>query len=301
MTTKSIFWILIGTLFFVSCTKKSAKIISTSAKEKVEVEMKPITGKTPSGYTYIHHVHNNSSKAKIGDKIKYHNVVKKNQQVLISTYNSNAPHEIIIPGQEKMKPPIHPVWEGVQLMAIGDSMSIIQPVNEMVPIPDGLNANDTLFYEITVLSIISKEEVDKELVAIKAQEAAVESATITLIETYKNGTAKNIQTTDSGLKYIIHHQGEGTKVAEGENASVHYSGHLMDGSKFDNSFGRGEPINFPLGVGRVIPGWDEGIALLNKGGSATFFIPYQLAYGENGSPPHIPPKAELIFYVELKE
>ncbi|MFM9951914.1 MAG: FKBP-type peptidyl-prolyl cis-trans isomerase, partial [Saprospiraceae bacterium] len=72
-----------------------------------------------------------------------------------------------------------------------------------------------------------------------------------------------------------------------------------DGKMFDSSFGRGEPIEFPLGVGQVIPGWDEGLSLLKQGGKATLFIPYQLAYGDAGSPPVIPPKAELIFYVEV--
>ena len=68
---------------------------------------------------------------------------------------------------------------------------------------------------------------------------------------------------------------------------------------FDNSFSRGEPFVFPLGAGQVIKGWDEGLALLPKGTKATLFIPYELGYGETGSPPSIPPRSELIFYVEV--
>ena len=68
---------------------------------------------------------------------------------------------------------------------------------------------------------------------------------------------------------------------------------------FDNSYERGEPIDFQLGVGSVIPGWDEGFALLKEGTKATLFVPYSLAYGEAGSPPVIPERSDLIFYVEL--
>ncbi len=85
----------------------------------------------------------------------------------------------------------------------------------------------------------------------------------------------------------------------GKTVSVHYSGFLLDGSLFDSSVERGQPFDFPLGQGRVIKGWDEGIALLHKGDKAKLIIPYSLAYGENGRAPIIPPKATLIFDVQL--
>ena len=85
----------------------------------------------------------------------------------------------------------------------------------------------------------------------------------------------------------------------GSNVSVHYSGFLLDGTKFDSSYDRGQPITFPIGQGRVIPGWDEGIALLKVGSKARFIIPPNLAYGERGAGGVIPPNATLIFEVEL--
>jgi peptidylprolyl isomerase len=106
-------------------------------------------------------------------------------------------------------------------------------------------------------------------------------------------------TTASGLQYTELRAGSGAKPQPGEIVAVHYTGKLEDGTKFDSSYDRGEPIRFPLGQGHVIPGWDEGIALMNEGGQATLVIPPDLAYGEQGAGGVIPPNATLTFDVEL--
>jgi len=105
--------------------------------------------------------------------------------------------------------------------------------------------------------------------------------------------------TESGLAYFMIKEGVGAQATAGKTVSVHYTGKLADGTKFDSSYDRNAPIEFPLGEGRVIPGWDEGIALLKVGGKATFIIPPHLAYGERGAGGVIPPNATLIFEVEL--
>ena len=107
--------------------------------------------------------------------------------------------------------------------------------------------------------------------------------------------------TASGLGYKMTKEGTGTQASAGKTVSVHYTGKLTDGTKFDSSLDRGQPIEFVLGEGRVIKGWDEGIALLKVGGSATFIIPSDLAYGERGAGGVIPPNATLIFEVELMD
>jgi peptidylprolyl isomerase len=101
------------------------------------------------------------------------------------------------------------------------------------------------------------------------------------------------------LQYIEVQAGDGPKPQVGEVVAVHYTGMLDDGTVFDDSYQRGEPIRFPLGVGQVIPGWDEGIALMNKGGKARLIIPPDLAYGDQGAGNAIPPGATLTFDVEL--
>ena len=111
--------------------------------------------------------------------------------------------------------------------------------------------------------------------------------------------ASGFDKTDSGLRYQILQKGTGAKAAKGKNVSVHYKGQLSDGTVFDSSYKRKEPIDFQLGVGQVISGWDEGITLLNVGDKARFVIPSNLAYGERGAGGVIPPGATLIFDVEL--
>ena len=111
--------------------------------------------------------------------------------------------------------------------------------------------------------------------------------------------AAGFDQTESGLRYQIIQKGTGTKAEKGKTVSVHYKGQLLDGTVFDSSYKRNQPIDFPLGVGQVIPGWDEGIGLLNVGDKARLVIPSHLAYGSQGAGGVIPPDANLIFDVEL--
>ncbi|MCF1191190.1 peptidylprolyl isomerase [Mangrovimonas sp. AS39] len=111
--------------------------------------------------------------------------------------------------------------------------------------------------------------------------------------------AAGFKRTDSGLRYQILQEGSGKAAQKGQTVSVHYKGQLADGTVFDSSYKRNAPIDFPLGVGQVIPGWDEGIGLLKVGDKARLVIPSDLGYGARGAGGVIPPNATLVFDVEL--
>ena len=111
--------------------------------------------------------------------------------------------------------------------------------------------------------------------------------------------AAGFEVTESGLRYQIIQKGDGKKAEKGNTVSVHYKGQLADGTVFDSSYKRNSPLDFQVGVGQVIPGWDEGICLLNVGDKARLVIPGDLAYGSAGAGGVIPPDATLVFDVEL--
>jgi FKBP-type peptidyl-prolyl cis-trans isomerase len=166
---------------------------------------------------------------------------------------------------------------------------------------DSISQNDT----IDSLEII---RVGAEAEAFNAVEAFenFESNRLKLIEEQKKAQAEALKEvtegfdqTDSGLFYKIETEGSGAKPIQGQNVSVHYKGSLLDGTVFDSSYNRNAPIDFALGVGQVIKGWDEGIALLSKGSKAIFIIPSDLGYGSAGAGGVIPPDATLKFEVEL--
>jgi FKBP-type peptidyl-prolyl cis-trans isomerase len=113
--------------------------------------------------------------------------------------------------------------------------------------------------------------------------------------------AAGFQKTESGLRYQIIQKGNGTAAEKGKKVSVHYQGALENGQVFDSSYKRKQPIEFQLGVGQVIEGWDEGIALLQVGDKARFVIPSYLGYGSRGAGGVIPPDATLVFDVELMD
>jgi FKBP-type peptidyl-prolyl cis-trans isomerase len=103
----------------------------------------------------------------------------------------------------------------------------------------------------------------------------------------------------SGLRYVVRAPGSGPSPHPGSWATVNYAGRLLDGTPFDSSYQRGVPFQFQVGVGNVIKGWDEAFLTMKKGEKRTLVIPYWLGYGAAGNPPDIPPKATLIFEVEL--
>jgi len=137
------------------------------------------------------------------------------------------------------------------------------------------------------------ENVFNERIAKKQKEEAEKHAAL-IKEKWPNATK-----TSSGLLYVITKEGEGPTPKKGQKVKAHYTGTLLSGKKFDSSRDRGKPFEFPVGMGKVIRGWDEAFLDMKKGEKRTLIIPHFLAYGERGRPPTIPPKATLVFDVEL--
>ena len=161
----------------------------------------------------------------------------------------------------------------------------------------------TLVYDVEIVNLRSKEAYEKEqAVARKKRESENErrkNEESDMIEAYLKANNITAFPRESGLIFISTEEGTGAQAEDGKTVSVHYTGKLLDGTVFDSSIDKGEPFTFTLGQGQAITGWDEGIALMKKGGKAIMIIPSSLAYGSRGAGNSIPPFSPLEFTVEL--
>ena len=184
-----------------------------------------------------------------------------------------------------------------------------------------LDGKHTVFGKVVegqdVVDAIAQDDVIETLAIERVGEAAQNWNAVEAFRVFENSRAKReeeakkaaqealdklaagFDQTDSGLRYKIIQKGSGAQAETGKSVSVHYEGSLDNGQVFDSSYRRKDPITFTLGIGQVIQGWDEGIALLKEGDKARFVIPSYLGYGERGAGGVIPPNATLVFDVEL--
>ena len=170
-----------------------------------------------------------------------------------------------------------------------------------------------------IVDLIAQDDLIKVMEIVKVGEAAEKFNAIEAFRTFEGAREQKIteakakseaeleklaagfEKTESGLRYQIIQKGNGKKSEKGKQISVHYKGQLTDGTVFDSSYQRKQPIDFVLGVGQVIAGWDEGLQLMQVGDKARLVIPSHLAYGSQGAGGAIPPDATLIFDLELMD
>ncbi len=217
---------------------------------------------------------------------------------------------VIIPENRTLLQMIEPMFagdlfEGIKMMHRGDSASFIVRTDSTfytlfrTAIPSEFTANDIMRFEIRLNDFYPESELaTKQIEYMK--NTFVKETEIAERELNKYLEDNNIDTTptSTGLYYVKTKDGNGEKPQVGTMVEMHYTGKLLDGTIFDSSVDRGQTFQFVLGIGQVIPGWDEGVQLMSKGEKGVFYIPYYLAYGDTGSGP-IPPFTNLIFEVEL--
>lgn len=238
--------------------------------------------------------------AKIGDIITFHLVLKTGaDSTLRDTYKEGTPVKMPL----QASPYKGSFEEGLAMLATGDSAKFFVSADTlfaklMQPMPPMIQKGSELNFTVKLLSVLTAEEFQKEQAQAGMKQKDIDQKVIQDYLTKNNLTAK-AQKTESGLYYIQDTEGAGATPTAGDNIKVHYTGKLLDGTVFDSSKKTGNPIDFQIGVGMVIPGWEEGLMMMKKGGKRTLIIPSGLAYGPNGQPGAIPANSVLLFDVEL--
>ncbi len=270
---------------FVSCESGSEKF--------------PGFKETDDGLCYQFHTKGtDTASPKIGDYVTIDMVYASKDSVMFDSK--------LLPQVMKI-PMIEPtfkgdIYDGISMMHIGDSATFICDADSifiklfrMPGLPPGLDSVEYLYFRIKLNAIESLEEVQAQQEADLKRMKAIETKARYdyLAQNYPDALP-----IASGLIYIETKEGTGSTPEKGQKVKVHYTGKFLDGSVFDSSVERGEPIEFPLGQGQVIKGWDEGIGMMRKGGKAVLIIPSELGYGPTGRG-SIPPASTLVFDVEL--
>lgn len=268
---------------------------STSFAQKVKYKL----DKSGSRYSILKA--NKTPLVKIDDvvtlQLKYSNT---KDSVLFDSWKMGGPLQLKV-----TKPQFKgDLMAGLVLLHAGDSALFLISADSLfsktfnMEMPAFVEKGSDLKFTVKVIKSIPEAELKAEEIKTQKQKDMQESIDI---EKYIKDNNLTVVTTASGLKYVMLAEGTGEQAQSGKTVRVHYTGKLLDGTKFDSSLDRNDPLEFMLGQGMVIRGWDEGIALLKVGGKALLIIPSNLAYGARGAGNVIPPFSPLTFEVELVE
>lgn len=261
-------------------------------------------GNTEHGYRYFHHLKNEGKKPQRGEAIIAHVDVYAGKTLLSSSKKTSAGvYRYNIPPATDTLQHYPPLMDATMLMSKGDSLTIFQTVDENMRkyLPPAEKDAKEIRFEIVLLDLVSAEQIAEAERALNAAVQNLGTKVQNKAKAYAAGQLGNeVLSFPSGLKMLIEVGGRGEPVKEGEPLQVHYYGCLLDGTMFDNSFARRQPIQFPAGSGQMINGFDEGVMKLRHGSKAYLFIPPALGYGDaEAGGGLIPPNSELVFYIEI--
>jgi len=248
-------------------------------------------------YKYLSHGDGEATPAE-GDYVTIKMTYTDGDTLLFDSKNLGYPMQLPI-----IKPTFKgDVYDALLMMKEGDSLtvkcnadSVFLKLFRMPSIPPEVDSIENIYFTLKLDKIQTPEQVQAE--KDEAMKVAAETESVAR-EAFLAEKYPDAKPTESGMYFIQEKKGKGKKAESGKKVKVHYTGMFLDGSKFDSSVDRGEPIEFTLGQGQVIPGWDEGIGMMRVGDKAVLVIPSNLAYGPGGRG-SIPPSSTLVFEVEL--
>jgi FKBP-type peptidyl-prolyl cis-trans isomerase len=205
------------------------------------------------------------------------------------------------------------IYHGLKKLKVGDSAlfrvncSELYEVSFRGEIPYGLNPNAKITFHVGITDMLNATEfrmwqanlymVRQEEIKEKTEQQLFED--ISIIDFYLEESGIIAMELESGIRYIIQEPGNGIKPEKGDKVVLHYTGYLLDGTKFDSSYDKNDPFEFKLGIGRVIPGWEESIAEMSIGSKYILYVPSTMAYGEKGLGNMIEPNSIIVFELEL--
>ena len=273
-------------------------IAFASCKKGTESEFKT----ADNGLTYkIVESNPENQKLKLNDVVIMHlSYSTVNGKTLFDSDNSGRTY------MRQVTAPTHPdgsIEDGLMMMHIGDSAEFkinaydfFKFTLKQSGLPANVKKSDDLIIRVRAEKVLPKKEFNDVLTESYHKD---ENAEKRVLRTYLRNTGIEVEPNESGLIYVQVKKGTGAQAKAGDMVKVHYTGKLISGEIFDSSIERNKPIEFTLGVGQVIPGWDEGISMMKVGEKAKLIIPSKIAYGPNGIKDVIPPYSTLVFDVEL--
>lgn len=258
--------------------------------------------KTEHGFRFINHTNKGGQKPQPGESVLVQSYVWIGDSLLSSSQkNFGGPREYELFTKDDLPKRVPAIYDAVLLMGEGDSATIFETIDTFLQkfVPPSLKDAKEVRHELVLVDVITKAEKEQAQAEAEAKYLAVQNKTQEAVANYAAGKLAGVTTTGSGLKIVVEDKGSGPAITPGEQVKVHYYGCLTNGTMFDNSYQRGEAYPFPAGVGQMIPGFDEGVMMLNRGGKAIMFIPAKLGYGDQPAG-QIPPNSELVFYIEVQ-